>query len=95
MHLPKRPQQRGFVIVDAVLVAMRTHNRRGGAESVARHGREEMVLDLARQRTKEVIGDAQFTYDISVPENVTYIANGFVSHNTIGFMMDCDTTVCS
>ena len=32
------------------------------------------------------------TYDLSVPENVTYIAQGFVSHNTIGFMMDCDTT---
>jgi ribonucleoside-diphosphate reductase alpha chain len=27
-----------------------------------------------------------------VPANVTYIANGFVSHNTIGLMMDCDTT---
>jgi ribonucleoside-diphosphate reductase alpha chain len=27
-----------------------------------------------------------------VPDNVTYIANGFVSHNTIGLMMDCDTT---
>lgn len=32
------------------------------------------------------------TYDISVPENVTYVANGFVSHNTISFMMDSDTT---
>ncbi len=32
------------------------------------------------------------TFDISVPENVTYVANGFVSHNTISFMMDCDTT---
>src|SRR5581483_8232550 len=32
------------------------------------------------------------TYDLSVPENVTYLANGFVSHNTIGLMMDCDTT---
>jgi ribonucleoside-diphosphate reductase alpha chain len=27
-----------------------------------------------------------------VPENVTYVAGGFVSHNTIGLMMDCDTT---
>ena len=27
-----------------------------------------------------------------MPANVTYIANGFVSHNTIAFMMDCDTT---
>jgi ribonucleoside-diphosphate reductase alpha chain len=34
----------------------------------------------------------QPTYDISVPDNVTYVANGFVSHNTISFMMDCDTT---
>ena len=37
-------------------------------------------------------GGVQPTYDISVPENVTYVAAGFVSHNTIGFMMDCDTT---
>jgi ribonucleoside-diphosphate reductase alpha chain len=38
------------------------------------------------------LGDDQYTYDLSVPDNVTYIANGFVSHNTIGLMMDCDTT---
>ncbi|MEX2256356.1 MAG: vitamin B12-dependent ribonucleotide reductase, partial [Acidimicrobiia bacterium] len=38
------------------------------------------------------LGDEQFTYDLSVPDNVTYVANGFVSHNTIGLMMDCDTT---
>ena len=37
-------------------------------------------------------GGLQPTYDLSVPSNVTYVANGFVSHNTIGFMMDCDTT---
>ncbi|GIH08601.1 hypothetical protein Rhe02_66680 [Rhizocola hellebori] len=37
-------------------------------------------------------GGIQPTYDLSVPENVTYVAGGFVSHNTIGFMMDCDTT---
>jgi ribonucleoside-diphosphate reductase alpha chain len=34
----------------------------------------------------------QLTYDLSVPANVTYIANGFVSHNTIALVMDCDTT---
>jgi ribonucleoside-diphosphate reductase alpha chain len=34
----------------------------------------------------------EFTYDISVPANVTYLANGFISHNTIGLLMDCDTT---
>src|SRR5206468_10503118 len=38
------------------------------------------------------LGEEQLTYDLSVPENVTYVANGFVSHNTIAFMMDCDTT---
>jgi len=37
-------------------------------------------------------GGIQPTYDLSVPDNVTYVANGFVSHNTIGLMMDCDTT---
>lgn len=37
-------------------------------------------------------GGEQLTYDISVPDNVTYVANGFVSHNTIGLVMDCDTT---
>jgi ribonucleoside-diphosphate reductase alpha chain len=37
-------------------------------------------------------GGVQPTYDISVPSNVTYVANGLVSHNTIGLMMDCDTT---
>jgi len=37
-------------------------------------------------------GEEEFTYDLSVPDNVTYVANGFVSHNTIGLMMDCDTT---
>ncbi len=38
------------------------------------------------------LGEEQLTYDLSVPENVTYVANGFVSHNTIGLLMDCDTT---
>jgi ribonucleoside-diphosphate reductase alpha chain len=38
------------------------------------------------------LGEEQLTYDLSVPSNVTYVANGFVSHNTIAFMMDCDTT---
>lgn len=33
----------------------------------------------------------QFTYDLSVPQDNTYIANGFVVHNTIGLQMDSDT----
>jgi ribonucleoside-diphosphate reductase alpha chain len=42
--------------------------------------------------TSAELGDEEFTYDLSVPDNVTYVANGFISHNTIGLMMDCDTT---
>ncbi|HTU36594.1 MAG TPA: LAGLIDADG family homing endonuclease [Acidimicrobiales bacterium] len=38
------------------------------------------------------LGADELTYDLSVPGNVTYVANGFVSHNTIGLLMDCDTT---
>ena len=37
-------------------------------------------------------GGLQPTFDLSVPDNVTYVANGMVSHNTIGLMMDVDTT---
>ncbi|HLW94310.1 MAG TPA: vitamin B12-dependent ribonucleotide reductase [Solirubrobacteraceae bacterium] len=36
--------------------------------------------------------DDEPTFDLSVPDNVTYVANGFISHNTISFLMDCDTT---
>lgn len=42
--------------------------------------------------TAATLTEEQFTFDLSVPDNVTYVANGFVSHNTIGLMMDCDTT---
>jgi ribonucleotide reductase alpha subunit len=38
------------------------------------------------------LGEDDLTYDLSVAENFTYIANGFVSHNTTGLVMDCDTT---
>jgi ribonucleoside-diphosphate reductase alpha chain len=38
------------------------------------------------------LGEEEFTFDLSVPANVSYVANGFISHNTIGLMMDCDTT---
>ncbi len=51
------------------------------------------VLDYLFERVAaNEDGGVQPTYDLSVPDNVTYIANGMVSHNTIGFMMDCDTT---
>ncbi len=42
-------------------------------------------------KSTELLED-QPTFDLSVPDNVTYVAGGFVSHNTISFLMDCDTT---
>ncbi|MGE5135437.1 MAG: LAGLIDADG family homing endonuclease [Gemmatimonadota bacterium] len=47
---------------------------------------------LFERVTSNEDGGIQPTYDLSVPDNVTYVANGMVSHNTIGLMMDCDTT---
>lgn len=41
---------------------------------------------------KSDLTEDDMTFDLSVPSNVTYVANGFVSHNTISFMMDCTTT---
>jgi ribonucleoside-diphosphate reductase alpha chain len=82
-------------------VALMEFNRNGGitrrlAREVAeRTGDSELTHLLGyffdRITTAE-LADEELTYDISVPDNVTYTANGFVSHNTIGLMMDCDTT---
>ena len=49
------------------------------------------TLQFVEVESNELIGRLP-TYDISVPVNHTYVANGFVSHNTISFLMDCDTT---
>lgn len=43
-------------------------------------------------RVDDISHGYSFTVDISVPKNNTYIANGFVSHNTVGLVMGCDTT---
>ncbi len=83
---------------DAVLLSLRRHG------AVARQRVEQIYEETEDERlvrymgyfydTVEVNEDGglQPTYDLSVPANVTYTANGFISHNTIGFMMDCDTT---
>jgi ribonucleoside-diphosphate reductase alpha chain len=53
----------------------------------------EHLLDFFYDEVAEIeVLDDQPTFDLSVPDNVTYVANGFVSHNTISFLMDCDTT---
>jgi ribonucleoside-diphosphate reductase alpha chain len=53
--------------------------------------RLEHLLSYDTVSSTELLED-QPTFDLSVPDNVTYVADGFVSHNTISFLMDCDTT---
>jgi ribonucleoside-diphosphate reductase alpha chain len=83
---------------NAVQLALRRH---GG---VARSLAAEIVDETGDPRLLQALGyvferiadnqdgGVQPTYDLSVPDNVTYVASGFVSHNTIGLLMDCDTT---
>jgi ribonucleoside-diphosphate reductase alpha chain len=71
---------------------------------VSRRSAEQMLVRTGDPRITQLLGffydrvlsaqlgEEQMTFDLSVPENVTYVANGFVSHNTIGLQMDCDTT---
>ena len=75
--------------------------RRGGVPRHLARRIAEGTLDERLDRALDYLfervavnedGGVQPTYDLSVPDNVTYVANGMVSHNTIGFMMDCDTT---
>jgi len=81
-----------------LMMSIRRHgavSRRSATELLERTGSVELQQILSffyDSVEKAELGEEQFTYDISVPENVTYVANGFVSHNTIGLMMDCDTT---
>jgi ribonucleoside-diphosphate reductase alpha chain len=83
---------------NAVAVAVKRHGgvtRRSLQQIHEATGDEEIAHALGYfYDTVEVNEDGgeQLTYDISVPANVTYTANGFVSHNTIGLVMDCDTT---
>jgi len=48
-------------------------------------------LEFVEVQSNDCIG-LRPTYDLSVPTRNTYVADGFVSHNTISFIMDCDTT---
>ncbi|MBI5299274.1 MAG: hypothetical protein HY877_03140 [Deltaproteobacteria bacterium] len=83
---------------NAVQLSLKRH---GG---IARHRAQMLYDDTKDARIREALGffydtvetnedgGEQPTYDLSVPANVTYTANGFLSHNTIGLLMDCDTT---
>ena len=86
-------------LYNAVTLSQKRHNgaiTRRAAESLYAATRDERVAQALRFFYDVVAanedGGEQLTYDLSVPANVTYIAQGFVSHNTIGFLMDCDTT---
>ena len=83
---------------DAVMLSLRRHKAisRQSAELLYQQTQDKKIAQALDFFYDEVEaneeGGIQSTYDISVPENVTYIANGFISHNTIGLVMDCDTT---
>jgi ribonucleoside-diphosphate reductase alpha chain len=88
----------GHELRDAVMQSIRKTG--GVARMVAKRLHAETLDDrlahalgyLFERVAENEDGGVQPTYDLSVPENVTYVASGFVSHNTIGLMMDCDTT---
>ncbi len=88
----------GHRVRNAMMLSLRKH---GGVPRMLASQIFEETLDdrlgmalsyLFEQVGANEDGGVQPTYDLSVPENVTYVANGMVSHNTIGLMMDCDTT---
>ena len=59
-------------------------SRRSAQELFDRTGDAELgrLLGYFYDRVKRAaLGEEQWTYDLSVPENVTSVANGFVSHN--------------
>ncbi len=51
--------------------------------------RQDILLEVV-DSVKD--GGVTTTFDLSVPGPTAYVANGFVSHNTIGLQMDCSTT---
>ncbi|WP_233162857.1 vitamin B12-dependent ribonucleotide reductase [Glycomyces salinus] len=91
--VPVDHQYRGRVIQ-----SLRKHGgvARQVVQDLYAHTRDERLLHALGYLFERVEanedGGIVPTYDLSVPENVTYVANGMVSHNTISFMMDCDTT---
>lgn len=52
-----------------------------------------VTMDLFFDEIVAVDDEESDTFDISVPETNTYIANGFVSHNTVGSMIGTSTGI--
>ncbi len=103
-HIPLSQEMLNRLVPDnnrlrkVLMMSVRRHgavSRRSATELLERTGSVELKQILSffyDSVEKAALGEEQLTYDLSVPDNVTYVANGFVSHNTIGLMMDCDTT---
>jgi ribonucleoside-diphosphate reductase alpha chain len=91
--LAKAPEYRNKVLPSLRRVGSVPRQTAEQLFQISRDPRLAYALDYLFERVaSNTDGGVQPTYDISVPDNVTYVASGFVSHNTIGFMMDCDTT---
>ena len=81
-------------------VLLMEHNRGAVSRRVATELLERapdraltQMLDFFYDKVADVeLSEEDLTLDLSVPDNVTYVANGFISHNTISFLLDCDTT---
>ncbi len=52
-----------------------------------------VAMDIFLDEVAEIEDDMSPTYDLSVPANETYIANGFISHNTTGTMVGTSTGI--
>ena len=91
--VPENGRLRRIMLASQARIGM--VSRRSALELLERTDDRELarLLDHYYDRVGSAeLGEEQWTYDLSVPDNVTYVANGFVSHNTIGLVMDCDTT---
>ncbi len=95
---------RELVAAGAITKHMLYHSAKRNPGAISRHATLEATRQMPDARLACALnfyydtveanddGGEQLTYDLSVPANVTYVANGFISHNTIGLVMDCDTT---
>ncbi len=54
---------------------------------------ELVSMDMFLDQIVSIEDGESHTYDLSVPDNHTYIANGFVSHNTTGTMVNTSTGI--
>lgn len=81
---------------------IRSYRKHGERNIISRSCAEEYVIESGDKLDElnyiyseiESVSDIfeSETFDISVPDGNTYIANGFISHNTISIQCDADTS---